>query len=257
MKREVRRGMALIFLCESLHSSSAPPRSTGAVCRHVETRCPIVGHCVRTLAFGEGIVNAVAMQFDFLRRLFGKRVRPRARAMSPAPVVVKTEPHDPLLEEARAVLRAVGAAALAERVRVEWNARMRTTAGLAFPGRSLVRLNPKLREFGDAEIRRTLLHELAHLLAHERAGRRRIAPHGAEWRRACGDLGLPDEKRTHDLPLPRRTIARRHHYRCPSCAATIARVQPLRRGSACLSCCRAHNRGRYDARFRFERIEAA
>jgi hypothetical protein len=64
-----------------------------------------------------------------------------------------------------------------------------------------------------------------------------------------------DEKRTHDLPLPRRKIARRHHYRCPACATTIARVRPLRRGSACVQCCRVHNRGRYDARFRFERIE--
>ena len=203
------------------------------------------------------------MQFDFIKRLFGKRDHPPAREMSPPPVAVKlvAAPHGPLhaealalISESRTLLRAVGAAALAERVRVEWNARMRTTAGLAFPGRSLVRLNPKLREFGDAEIRRTLLHELAHLLAHERAGRRRIAPHGAEWRRACADLGLPDEKRTHDLPLPRRKVARRHHYRCPACAAVIARVQPLRRGSACLHCCRAHNRGRYDARFRFERI---
>ncbi len=203
------------------------------------------------------MVKPRQMQFDFLRRLFGKRDRPRAREMRPASAEVKvvTEPTDPMLEEARALLRGVGAHALAERVRLEWNARMRSTAGLAFPGRSLVRLNPRLREFGEAEVRRTLLHELAHLLAHERAGRRRIAPHGAEWRRACADLGLPDEKRTHDLPLPRRKIARRHHYRCPSCATTIARVQPLRRGSACLSCCRAHNRGRYDARFRFERIE--
>lgn len=197
------------------------------------------------------------MQFDFLRRLFGKRDRPRAREMSPAPVAVKVvaAPHEPLLEESRALLRAVGAPALAGRVRIEWNARMRSTAGLAFPGRSLVRLNPRLREFGDAEVRRTLLHELAHLLAHERAGRRRIAPHGAEWRRACVDLGLPDERRTHDLPLPRRVVARRHHYRCPSCGTTIARVQPLRRGSACIRCCRAHNHGRYDARFRFERAE--
>lgn len=203
------------------------------------------------------MMNHPWMQFDFLRHLFGKRDRPRAREMSLAPLAVKVvaEPHEPLLEESRALLRAVGAHALAERVRLEWNARMRSTAGLAFPGRSLVRLNPRLREFGEAEVRRTLLHELAHLLAHERAGRRRIAPHGAEWRRACVDLGLTDEKRTHDLPLPRRTVARRYHYRCPSCATTIARVQPLRRGSACLNCCRAHNRGRYDARFRFERIE--
>lgn len=203
------------------------------------------------------------MQFDFLRRLFGKRERPRAREASPSLVAVKvvTASHDPLaaeaivlLDSARALLRAAGATALAERVRVEWDSRLRTTAGLAFPGRSLVRLNPRLRAFGDAEIQRTLRHELAHLLAHERVGRRKIAPHGAEWRRACGDLGLPDEKRTHDLPLPRRVIARRHHYRCPACEITLARVHPLRRGSACLRCCRAHSRGRYDARFRFERI---
>jgi predicted SprT family Zn-dependent metalloprotease len=203
-----------------------------------------------------GVSDARAMQFDFLRRLFGKRERPRAREVQPSPVAVKVvaEPPEPLLDEARALLRAAGAAALAGRVRVEWDARLRTTAGLAFPGRSLVRLNPRLREFGDDEIRRTLSHELAHLLAHERAGRRRIAPHGAEWRRACGDLGLPDEKRTHNLPLPRRVMARRHHYRCPACGLTLARVQPLKRGSSCLLCCRAHNRGRYDARFRFERI---
>ena len=201
-------------------------------------------------------LDVPAMQFDFFRRLFGKRERPRARKAQPSPVAVKVvlEPHEPLLEEARALLHAAGAVALAARVRVEWDRRLRTTAGLAFPGRSLVRLNPRLRDFGGEEIQRTLRHELAHLLAHERAGRRRIAPHGAEWRCACGDLGLPGEKRTHDLPLPRRVIARRHHYRCPVCGVTVARVQPLRRGSACLRCCRAHNRGRYDERFRFERI---
>ena len=196
------------------------------------------------------------MQFDFLRRLFGKRERPRGREAQPSPLSVKvvTESHEPLLDESRVLLRAAGATALAERVRVEWDSRLRTTAGLAFPGRSLVRLNPRLREFGGAEIQRTLRHELAHLLAHERAGRRRIAPHGAEWRRACSDLGLTDEKRTHDLPLPRRVMARRHHYRCPACGVALARVHPLKRGSACLRCCRTHSRGRYDARFRFERV---
>jgi predicted SprT family Zn-dependent metalloprotease len=196
------------------------------------------------------------MQFDFLKRLFGKRECPRAREAGPSPAALKvvSAPEDPLLVEARALLRGAGAMALAGRVRVEWVSRLSTTAGLAFPGRSLVRLNPRLREFGDAEIQRTLRHELAHLLAHERAGRRRIAPHGPEWRRACIDLGLPGEKRTHDLPLPRRVVARRHHYRCVACGVTVARVRPLKRGSACLGCCRAHNRGRYDARFRFERI---
>ena len=199
---------------------------------------------------------AHTMQFDFLKRLFVKRDRPAPRAPKPGAFALKvsTPPDDPLLSKSRALLRAAGAVALGERIRIEWNARMRSTAGVAFPGRALVRLNPRLRAFGDEEIDRTLRHELAHLLAHDRAGRRRIAPHGIEWRSACSDLGLSDEKRTHDLPFPRRAIARRHHYRCPVCKIEIARVKPLKRGSACLQCCRTQNRGRYDARFRFERI---
>jgi len=198
------------------------------------------------------------MQFDFLTRLFGKGDRPASRAAKPVNFALNVSAppeEESLLARARLLLNSAGAPVLALRVRIEWNHRMRSTAGVAFPTRTLVRLNPRLHEFGEDEIDRTLRHELAHLLAHERAGRRRIAPHGPEWRLACHDLGVPDEKRTHDLPLSRRVIARRHHYRCPSCGIQIARVKPLKRGSACLQCCRAHSRGRYNARFRFERIE--
>lgn len=212
------------------------------------------------------------MQFDFFQRLFGKLLpRPVQRTTappptqpaspppvvsSPAPAAAKPSPRETaiLLAESRKLLTAAGAPALATRVQVRWNPRMRSTAGMAYPGKSLVTLNPRLHEFGQEEIDRTLRHELAHLLAHERAGRRRIEPHGPEWRRACRDLGLADEKRTHNLPLPRRTVARKHHYRCPGCGVQVSRVKPLRRDSACLRCCRTHNRGRYDARFRFVRL---
>jgi SprT protein len=194
------------------------------------------------------------MQFDFLRHLFTTRAK-ESQEVKVETFVAKPAPIPPgdLLAQARSLLRKVGAAALATRVQIRWNARMRSTAGMAYPARSLVTLNPRLAEFGADEIDRTLRHELAHLLAHERAGRRRISPHGPEWRRACSDLGLRDEKRTHDLPLPRRERKPRHFYRCPACSAEISRVIPLKRGSACLQCCREHNRGRYDARFRFVR----
>jgi len=156
---------------------------------------------------------------------------------------------------ARELLRAVGGCeALAATVRVRWNSRMRTTAGLARYADSLVILNPKLAQFGFAEIDKTLRHELAHLLAKFRAGRRRIAPHGDEWRAACRELGVPDETRCHDLPLPRTRQRAKHFYRCPSCRAEIKRVRPFRRRVACLACCRAHNRGKYDERFRLEKI---
>jgi SprT protein len=157
---------------------------------------------------------------------------------------------------ARDLLRQIGVACeeLTARVQVRWNPRMRSTAGMAYPARALITLNPRLLTFGNAEIDRTVRHELAHLLAHHRAGRRRIAPHGHEWKAACRDLGLTDESRCHTLPLPRRQMNRPHAYRCPSCGITIRRTPPMRKKAACLACCRMHTRGRYDERFRFVRI---
>lgn len=163
-----------------------------------------------------------------------------------------SHPTNEMLEAfSRARLIKVGAPELAARIHVRWNPRMRSTAGMASPARALVTLNPRLCEFGAAELERTLLHELAHLLAHARAGRRRIAPHGPEWKRACTDLGLVDEKRCHNLPLPQRTLARPHLYECPRCKVQVDRVRPFRGKAACLDCCRTHNRGQYDDRFRF------
>jgi predicted SprT family Zn-dependent metalloprotease len=187
------------------------------------------------------------MQLDFFTKLTS--VVARCAPLKTAPREV-----DPWQSKARELLRAVGCAGLAERVVVRWNQRMRSTAGTAHPGKSLVNLNPRLREFGDDEIDRTLRHELAHLLAHHRAGCRRIAPHGAEWRAACAALGVAGEARCHDLPLPRRKLAARHRYRCPGCGVVIDRVRPMRRRFACLACCRAHNRGRYDPRFGFVKV---
>ena len=158
---------------------------------------------------------------------------------------------------ARGWLREVGAHRLAARIDVRWNKRMRSCAGTASIGRSVVALNPLLAEYGREEVERTLKHELAHLLAHERAGRRRIAAHGAEWRQACADLGVPNEKRCHDLPLPQRKLLRAHRYRCPSCKVELLRVRAFRRKTACLACCRAYARGDYDDRFRFVKVPAS
>ncbi len=155
-----------------------------------------------------------------------------------------------LESEARVRAAGLGLTALAARVRVRWHTRLRTTAGLAVWREDLVLLNPRLLGF-PGEALRTLLHELAHLAARERHPRRRLAPHGPEWREACRDLGLADETRCHRLPLasPRR-MERRHVYHCPGCLIEVARVRPLRRREACLRCCRLHAGGRYDARFR-------
>lgn len=169
-------------------------------------------------------------------------------------VAEKTPGRDPALEAlARTLLSERGAAALAADLSVEWSRRLRSTAGRAECGRARIILNCRLSAHGEAEIDRTLRHELAHLLAQFRAGRRRIAPHGPQWRKACADLGIADEARCHALPFPIHRRERRYHYFCPHCRRDFPRTRPLRGALACRACCRDFNRGRYDARFKLVR----
>ncbi len=158
-------------------------------------------------------------------------------------------PDEALISRSATLLVQAGAAEVAGKVQVVWNSRLTTTVGLAHYRENIVMLNPRLLDFSAAEVDRTLRHELAHLLAHSRHRRRRIAPHGVEWQQACRDLGLRDETRCHDLPLPRRKIARKHFYECVHCRAVYPRVRPIRRTVACLKCCRAHNSGKFSQRF--------
>jgi len=151
-------------------------------------------------------------------------------------------------------LRALRLPDLAARVVVEWNARLVTTAGTACPRTSGIELNPLLRTLSPGQIRRTLRHEMAHLIAHWRAGRRRIQTHGEEWRAACAELGIPNEPAFHDLPLPRKKRPRKLAYRCRHCGLTVLRVRPFSAYTACIKCCDKLNHGKYHADFLFLRI---
>ena len=162
--------------------------------------------------------------------------------------------HDAALSLVAADLcRERGLAALADTVSVSWNPRMRTAAGRAFAREWRIELNPRLQELpeGDreAELRNTFLHELAHLVSFARSGRKRIQPHGQEWRQACHDLGIPGEDRCHALDFKPRRLAKRFAYTCPHCDAVIQRVRRLGRRVACFPCCRKHAGGQFDARF--------
>lgn len=156
-----------------------------------------------------------------------------------------------LLKTADELLRSLGAERIATELRVEWNSRLKTAAGRADHRQKLISLNPRLVEH-PAEIDRTLRHELAHILAQFRAGRRRISPHGPEWQQACRDLGIAGEKRCHTLPFPTKSYAPRFIYRCPNCRRDFPRVRRIKRTVACLACCRAHNGGEFDVRFRLK-----
>jgi SprT protein len=157
-----------------------------------------------------------------------------------------------LLQVARELLRSLGAKRIATDLRVEWNSRLKTAAGRADHRQKLISLNPRLVEH-PAEIDRTLRHELAHILAQFREkSRRRISPHGPEWQQACRDLGIAEEKRCHTLPFPAKRYAPRFIYRCPNCRRDFPRVRRIKRTVACLACCRAHNGGEFDVRFRLK-----
>jgi predicted SprT family Zn-dependent metalloprotease len=158
--------------------------------------------------------------------------------------------------KAREILSALDAEELAREVHVEWNARLFSAAGRADARRNLISLNPRLREHGPAEIERTLRHELAHLLAQFRAGRRRIPPHGAAWRKACRDLGIADESRCHTLPFPVRKQTPRFLYRCSRCSKEFPRVRRIKRAIACLDCCRKFNGGKFDARAQLRLVKS-
>ncbi|MEP6936600.1 MAG: SprT-like domain-containing protein [Chthoniobacterales bacterium] len=151
--------------------------------------------------------------------------------------------------QASELLRLSGAGAIAGRVQVEWSPRLRSAAGRAQFHNFLITLNPRLHEHGLGEVDRTFRHELAHLLAYFRAGRRRISPHGSEWRAACRDLAIPGESRCHALPLPTVRRRPRYLYRCPECRRDFPRVRRIQRAVACLACCRKFTRGRFDRRF--------
>jgi SprT protein len=182
--------------------------------------------------------------------LVGQALRlPESEPASDA-LALQFKGRDPDLErQARQLLYSLGGARIAAELRVEWNSRLKTAAGRADYRQKLIVLNPRLFEH-PAEIDRTLRHELAHILAQFRAGRRRILPHGAEWQQACRDLGIADEKRCHSLPFPARRYAPRFIYRCPNCRQEFPRVRRVLGAVACLACCRVHNGGGFDPRFR-------
>ncbi|MBL9133918.1 MAG: SprT-like domain-containing protein [Verrucomicrobiaceae bacterium] len=159
-----------------------------------------------------------------------------------------------LEEQARVWLEQLGLPGAKKLLRVEWNTRLRSTAGYAHYPHWRIELNPRLREF-DGQVERTLKHELAHLIAYHRSGRR-IEPHGPEWRMACADLGIPGERARHSLPLPRKEVARKLVYVCPACQHTVRKVRKFRRPSACRDCCNKHAGGDFDARFKFRLVSS-
>lgn len=97
----------------------------------------------------------------------------------------------------------------------------------------------------DKIVKAVIKHEIAHI---DTTG------HGDDFKRACNGMGISyhTQRDYPDLKIP--TIGGRVHvYKCPKCNAEILRRRKLKViRSACASCCRKHNNGRFAAKFIFE-----
>ena len=106
--------------------------------------------------------------------------------------------------------------------------------GLCDPNKRVISLSRHLTELNpEAEVRETILHEIAHALTPGKG-------HGPEWKRVARSIGS-NAGRTHDAAVPEA----RWLLICPSCANTTKRSRRTKTGAvtACGKCCREHNKG--------------
>jgi predicted SprT family Zn-dependent metalloprotease len=130
-------------------------------------------------------------------------------------------------------------------VTIEISTRLRSSIGLCYPERSLIRLHPVVRELDEAVFLEILCHELAHVAVHRHFGRS-CKPHGREWVGFVESAGFDARAR---LPLgsvfatPEQRATRKTvlwHHRCTRCGAARTARRPVYTWR-CASC-RKHGR---------------
>lgn len=104
----------------------------------------------------------------------------------------------------------------------------------------LIRYNPWIfAKYFEHNLAHTVPHEVAHYAVYRHWGRRKVRPHGVEWRWLMEQFGVPAEV-TFNLDLsgvPQRR-QRRHRYRC-ACrdhAVSSVRHNRMQRGEASYRC---------------------
>jgi predicted SprT family Zn-dependent metalloprotease len=115
------------------------------------------------------------------------------------------------------------------------------------PRPAVIEIAEYLFEEEERHLRDTMAHEMIHYWLWVR---RRPYGHTAEFLAKMRQIGA-----TRYNPVPRLKPAR-YLYRCPQCAKDTA-VRRRLGDVACLVCCRAHARGKYDARFRLMLVRDA
>ena len=98
----------------------------------------------------------------------------------------------------------------------------------------------------EAEVRDTILHEIAHALAGHAAG------HGPEWKKVAASIGAKPVRCFSTDKV--NTVKGRYRYRCYGCGHTTNRHKRPSSPIACRKCCDWHAGGRFDKRFVMQRI---
>lgn len=92
-------------------------------------------------------------------------------------------------------------------------------------------------------LREILKHEMIHLWLHERG---LPSGHTTEFRAKAREIGQPKTRHQIQLPPPRRGWL----YCCAHCGHEFSRRRRYGRAVACGACCKKHNDGTFDVRFR-------
>ena len=95
---------------------------------------------------------------------------------------------------------------------------------------------------GETALRLILAHEMIHLWLHVQG---LPCGHTAGFRAKARAIGQPKTRHGIALPAPKSGWV----YRCAHCEIQVVRRRRLSRVGACAACCRAHNGGKFDARF--------
>ena len=126
---------------------------------------------------------------------------------------------------------------LTDAVVLEVSPRLRTSLGICYPDRKLIRLHPLLVEPKNEDLlREVVCHESAHIVAPFKAGRR-VKPHGPEWQALVAECGYkpririevpgfptPSQERTRVKKAPRS-----YEHRCPVCQTWRLASRPQQR----------------------------
>ena len=95
-------------------------------------------------------------------------------------------------------------------IRIQWNHRMRSRAGVCRPRQGLVELNPNILK-SQNQIEEVLVHELCHMAVSQRWPRAR--PHGQRWKSLMTKFGFKP-LRCHDLVPEKLHRQRRWPLKC-------------------------------------------